>query len=125
MVEYCINHSDTRIVFAAPVHIPQLLKLAKSCPKLKALISLDSWGSLESKSARPGVSGEKALKAWGEEVGIQVLDLAEGEWRAGPHLVEVLLTLQCSQSRLLGRPTPSLTAVPSPLTWRRFVTPRA
>lgn len=28
VVEYCINHSDTRIIFAAPAHLPQLLKLS-------------------------------------------------------------------------------------------------
>lgn len=78
VVEYCINHSDTRIAFAAPSHIPQLLSLAKACPKLKVLVSVDSWASLKAKGARPGSSSEQALKAWGAEVGVQVLDIAEG-----------------------------------------------
>jgi long-chain acyl-CoA synthetase len=79
VVEYCINHSTTRIVFAQPSHIPQLLKLAKSCPKLKAIVSLDSWKSLGAKGARPGVTGEVALKAWAQELGVTLLDIEEGE----------------------------------------------
>lgn len=78
VVEYCINHSDTRIVFAAPSHLPQLLSLAKSCPKMKVLVSIDSWESLKSKATKPGSSSEQAYKAWGAEVGVQVLDIAEG-----------------------------------------------
>jgi long-chain acyl-CoA synthetase len=81
VVEYCINHSDTRIAFAAPSHLPQLLSLAKACPKLKVLVSVDTWASLQANGARPGSSSEQALKAWGAEVGVQVLDIAEGEFR--------------------------------------------
>lgn len=82
VVEYCINHSSTRVVFAQPNHIPALLKLVKSCPTLKCVVSVDSWDSLAMKGARPGVSGEAALKAWGAELGVRVLDIAEGQLRS-------------------------------------------
>jgi long-chain acyl-CoA synthetase len=40
-VEFCINHAEIPIIFAAPSHIPQLLTIADKCPSLKAIVSVD------------------------------------------------------------------------------------
>lgn len=79
-VEYCINHSECRVVFAASDHLPALLTLAGAkCSTMKVIVSLDSWRSIEAKGARPGVKSEGALKAWGAEKGIVVMDITECE----------------------------------------------
>ncbi|SGY39261.1 BQ5605_C003g02185 [Microbotryum silenes-dioicae] len=76
VVEYCINHAEVRVVIAASDHIPALLQLGtKACPGLKAIISMDTWSEIT--PSRPGASSEVALKAWGEQLGITVLDIEE------------------------------------------------
>ncbi|GAA5957390.1 hypothetical protein JCM21900_006885 [Sporobolomyces salmonicolor] len=79
VVEFIIGHAETPVVFANPAHIPALLTLAKKCPIIKAVVALDSWASLEAKGAKPGLDNGAALKAWGESVGVKVLDVAELE----------------------------------------------
>lgn len=77
VVEYCINHSSARVIFASPAHIPHLLKLAKACATIKVIVCMDSWADIEAQGARPGVKGGDVLRAWGKDVGVKVMDLAE------------------------------------------------
>lgn len=77
VVEYCINHSSARVIFASPAHIPHLLKLAKVCPTVKVIVCMDSWADIEAQGARPGVKSEELLRDWGKDVGVRVMDLAE------------------------------------------------
>ncbi|KAM0787287.1 hypothetical protein ACM66B_006520 [Microbotryomycetes sp. NB124-2] len=79
VVEYCINHSKTRIIFAASTHLPQLLKLTKSIPDVKVIVSVDTWDSIAAKSARPHSSTQQVYKEWGAQQGVVVLDIAEVE----------------------------------------------
>lgn len=77
-VEYCINHSETGVVFASSVHIPALLSLAgNKCGAMKVIVSMDSWASIAARGTRPGVQNEAVLKAWGAEKGVKVMDLVE------------------------------------------------
>ncbi|GAA6041632.1 hypothetical protein JCM8097_007780 [Rhodosporidiobolus ruineniae] len=79
-VQFIATHAETRVVFASSSHVPELLKLVKEIPSVKAVVSLDSWDELEGGAkARPGARGKDALKAWGESVGVKVLDLVELE----------------------------------------------
>ncbi|BGO99056.1 Long-chain-fatty-acid--CoA ligase 2 [Rhodotorula toruloides] len=88
-VEYIVNHAETRVVFANPYHIPDLLKLGKRIPSVKAIVSLDSWASIAAKGTRPGIQPAQAMKTWGESLGIRVLDLEEleqlGQANLAPH----------------------------------------
>lgn len=82
IVEYCINHSDTRLVMASAVHIPTLLTNATSYPGLKVIVSADTWESLEPlPKPKAGSVGDRknALKQWGKQLGILVLDILEVE----------------------------------------------
>lgn len=72
-----MNHSEVRVVFASPAHIPALLALAGACPTMKVIVSMDSWAAIEAKGTRPGVKSEQVLKAWGAEKGVKVMDIAE------------------------------------------------
>lgn len=77
VVEFCVNHSEVRVVFAAPAHIPALLTLAAVCPTLKAIVSVDSWAEIEARGTKPGVKSQVALKAWGKDRGVTVIDIDE------------------------------------------------
>ncbi|KPV78022.1 uncharacterized protein RHOBADRAFT_40569 [Rhodotorula graminis WP1] len=79
VVEFICNHAETRVVFANPVHIPDLLRLAPKLSSVKAIVSLDAWSALEGKGNRPGIQSGAAMKQWGGSVGITVLDLVELE----------------------------------------------
>jgi long-chain acyl-CoA synthetase len=79
VVEYIINHAECPVVFVGSVHVPAILSLIKKLPTVKAIVSLDSWTSISAQGSRPGVTGGDALKAWGESVGVQVLDIVERE----------------------------------------------
>jgi hypothetical protein len=78
VVSFCVGHSEVRVVFASPEHIPALLTLATTdeCKTLKVIISMDNWVDLE---GGRGVGKEGVLKKWGESVGVTVLDLSECE----------------------------------------------
>ncbi|KAG0140300.1 hypothetical protein CROQUDRAFT_674731 [Cronartium quercuum f. sp. fusiforme G11] len=82
VVEYCINHSDTRLVLASATHIPELLANATATPGLRVVVSADQWNELErlpnSKSPSRGTR-EGTLKRWGKQVGILVIDINELE----------------------------------------------
>ena len=88
-VEYIVNHSESRVIFANPAHIPDLLKLASKMPQVKAIVSLDSWSSIQAKNSRPGIQTAAAMTQWGDSVGIKVLDIVElealGEQHKTPH----------------------------------------
>ncbi|GAA5854979.1 hypothetical protein JCM8547_002331 [Rhodosporidiobolus lusitaniae] len=86
-VQFIANHAETRLVFSTSAHIPELLKLAKHLPTVKAIISLDPWDSIEAKTARPGARNTETLKAWGESVGVKVIDIVELEAIGAKHLV--------------------------------------
>lgn len=77
------------MIFANPAHIPDLLKLASKMPQVKAIISLDSWSSIQAKNSRPGIQTAAAMTQWGDSVGIKVLDIVElealGEQHKTPH----------------------------------------
>ncbi|KAK4053286.1 medium-chain fatty acid-CoA ligase faa2 [Microbotryomycetes sp. JL221] len=79
VVEYCINHSQTRIVFAAATHIPKLLKLAKQIPSVKAIVCVESWDSIAAKATRPHSSAEQTFKEWGASQDVAVYDITEIE----------------------------------------------
>ncbi|KAI0094019.1 acetyl-CoA synthetase-like protein [Irpex rosettiformis] len=64
-----INHVEMTLCALSPQHIPTLLKMASKIPTLKVLVSLDTI---------PGEE-KKILSAWGQSVGIKVLDLEEVE----------------------------------------------
>ena len=70
-----MNHSSTRVVFASPSHIPQLLAL--SCPSLKVIVSVDSWSDQQSRGTQNVADAESILKAWGLDKGITILDILE------------------------------------------------
>lgn len=76
-VEFIANHASTRVVFASSLHIPELLKLVKSVPSIKAVVSLDAWTDIEAKGVKPSAKSRDAFKAWGETVGVKVLDIVE------------------------------------------------
>ncbi|EGG06540.1 uncharacterized protein MELLADRAFT_116457 [Melampsora larici-populina 98AG31] len=99
IVEYCINHSDTRLVMASAVHIPNLLTNATAYPALKVIVSADPWDSLEPlPKPKSGSIGDRknALKQWGKQLDILVLDISELE--------------------AIGRENPSAHIPPSPST---------
>ncbi|GAA5949948.1 hypothetical protein JCM3765_007747 [Sporobolomyces pararoseus] len=79
VVEYIINHAECPVVFVGSVHVPAILSLIKKLPTLKAIVSLDSWSSITATGTRPGATSSSALKAWGDSVGVQVLDIVELE----------------------------------------------
>ncbi|KAH9817211.1 hypothetical protein DFH28DRAFT_1081430 [Melampsora americana] len=77
IVEYCINHSDTRLVMASAIHIPSLLTNAKGYPGLKVIVSVDQWDTLEPlPKPKLGSIGDRkeALKEWGKQLGILVFE---------------------------------------------------
>lgn len=55
VVEYICNHAETRVVFANPGHIPDLLRLAPKLPTVKAIVSLDAWSAIQAKGTKPGI----------------------------------------------------------------------
>ncbi|GAA6046539.1 hypothetical protein JCM3770_006199 [Rhodotorula araucariae] len=79
VVEFICNHAETRVVFANPGHIPDLLRLVPKLPSVKAIVSLDSFSAIQAKGAKPGIQSGDAMKKWGETLGVQVLDLVELE----------------------------------------------
>ena len=56
------------IIFVAVQHIPKLLKLSSKIPTLKIIVAMEPL-EFESKNI---------LAAWGDQVGIKVMDLSEG-----------------------------------------------
>jgi len=81
-VEFCTNHSECRVIFASPSHIPHLLNLADKCPLLKVIVSVDNWSDIDALHGGPivgALSKGKALTEWGASKGIRVLDMAEME----------------------------------------------
>jgi hypothetical protein len=40
-------------------------------PQVKAIISLDSWSSIQAKNSRPGIQTAAAMTQWGDSVGIR------------------------------------------------------
>lgn len=78
-VQFIIGHAEVSVVFSAPNHIPALLKLAKHCPTLKLIVSIESWDSYGAQGQLPTVKGEAVLKEWAEQAGVKLMDLAEGE----------------------------------------------
>ncbi|GAA6007560.1 medium-chain fatty acid-CoA ligase FAA2 [Rhodotorula paludigena] len=110
VVEFVLNHSETRIVCANSTHIPELLRLAPKTPSVKAIVSLDSWASIEAKGMRPGIQSSAAMKKWGETVGVQVLDIVElealGDNHPVPHRPPTpdMLAVICYTSGTTGNP---------------------
>ncbi|GAA5854999.1 hypothetical protein JCM8547_002340 [Rhodosporidiobolus lusitaniae] len=86
-VQFIANHAETRVVFAISRFIPELLKIVKYLPTVKAIISLDPWDSIEAKTARPRARNTETLKAWGESVGVKVIDIVELEAIGANHLI--------------------------------------
>ncbi|OAV97152.1 hypothetical protein PTTG_02762 [Puccinia triticina 1-1 BBBD Race 1] len=81
VVEYCINHSDTRLVVSSAAHIPDLLRNAHATPSLKVIVSADGWKSLQPVEPKTVSAGDqrRALKSWGEQLGIAIYDIEEIE----------------------------------------------
>lgn len=65
---HSINHTEMGVICVSSAHIPSLLKLASKLPTLKGIVSLE-----------PLLAEAKTiLSAWGEQVGIKVMELSEG-----------------------------------------------
>lgn len=81
VVEYCINHSDTRVVVASAAHIPDLLRNAHATPTMKIIISADRWQDLQPVQPKTVSAADQrtVLKSWGEQLGIGVYDMEEIE----------------------------------------------
>jgi long-chain acyl-CoA synthetase len=79
VVEYCINHSDTRVVVASAAHIPDLLRNAHATPTMKIIISADRWQDLQPVQPKTVSAADQrtVLKSWGEQLGIGVYDMEE------------------------------------------------
>ncbi|KAJ3551143.1 hypothetical protein NM688_g4894 [Phlebia brevispora] len=68
-VEFIINHTDMPLIFVTSQHIPKLLKISSKIPTLKIIVAMEPL-ELESKTI---------LAAWGEQVGVKIMDLPELE----------------------------------------------
>jgi len=79
VVEYIINHAECPVVFVGSVHVPAILELIQKLPTVKAVVSLDSWTSISAQGSQPGAKSGDVLKAWGQSVGVQVMDIVERE----------------------------------------------
>ncbi|KAI0705828.1 acetyl-CoA synthetase-like protein [Cytidiella melzeri] len=64
-----INHVDMTALFVAPQHIPSLLKMASKLPTLKCIVSMETLP----------VEAKNVLVAWGQTLGMKVMDLPEVE----------------------------------------------
>jgi long-chain acyl-CoA synthetase len=61
-------------VFASTNHLPDLLKIAKSCPTLKVVVSMDPLSATEL----------SVLQAWASSVDVEILTMPDLErWGAG------------------------------------------
>jgi len=81
-VEYCASHSECRVIFASPSHIPTLLSMSDKLPLLKAIVSVDKWEDIDMPNGGPTAGAlpkGNVLKAWGESKGILILDITELE----------------------------------------------
>lgn len=123
VVEYCVQHSEARVIFASSVHIATLLALSAACPTIKVIVNVDSWASTEARGTRPGAQNESVLKAWGAEKGVRVLDILERQSAAVPPKLHVLTLL--SQSRQLVRLTLISISLLAQRALPRSATPRA
>ncbi|KAH9851919.1 acetyl-CoA synthetase-like protein [Lenzites betulinus] len=96
----CINHAELTVVFAAPMHIPALLKLAPRCPRLKMVVAMEALDH----ETKP------VLAAWGTTVGVQVKDIAELEEFGRANLRDVItptskqIVTICYTSGTTGQP---------------------
>lgn len=77
VVEYCINHAETQVVFASSVHLPALLRLHKQCPGMRVLVSVDRWDDIEARKTQPSPKTRDLLKKWASDLGILMLDIDE------------------------------------------------
>ncbi|KAH9464397.1 hypothetical protein Pst134EB_003924 [Puccinia striiformis f. sp. tritici] len=81
VVEYCINHSETRLVVSSACHIPDLLRNVHATPTLKVIISADRWQDLQPLEPKTVSASDqrRVLKSWGEQLGISIYDIEEIE----------------------------------------------
>ena len=68
----------------SPQHIPTLLKMASKIPTLKVLVAMEAIPEEE----------KKILTAWGQSVGIKVLDLEDGR-------LHIILNLYCDETHCI------------------------
>lgn len=74
-VEYVVNHSELEIVVCSGDHIADLLKIREKLPKLRAIISLDSFD--DGAKVAPGTVSKGAIvKAWAQEKNVFLTDMA-------------------------------------------------
>ncbi|KAH9849968.1 acetyl-CoA synthetase-like protein [Lenzites betulinus] len=98
--EFIINHAELTVVFAAPVHIPALLKLAPRCPRLKMVVAIEALTD-ETKAI---------MSAWGTTIGVQVKEIAELEAFGRANLRDVItptsdqIATICYTSGTTGQP---------------------
>lgn len=69
VVEYIINHTEMTVVAVSPAHVSTVLKLAGKVPTLKVIVAM----------APLSAEAKQIYHAWGEQVGIKVMDLHELE----------------------------------------------
>ncbi|KAH9854117.1 acetyl-CoA synthetase-like protein [Lenzites betulinus] len=98
--EFIINHAELTVIFAAPMHIPSLIKLIPNCPTLKMIVAIEVL-TPETKSV---------LCQWGETFGVQVKDIAEVEEFGRANLIDVItptpqqIATICYTSGTTGQP---------------------
>lgn len=91
-VEYCIQHSECRVVFATQPHIPDLIRLAAKCSSMKAIVAIDPFDDAGAGNGNPNlVKGGSVLKQWANAAGLELYDWTEC----------ALLTLSSSHTRRL------------------------
>lgn len=66
-VEFILNHSEISVVFCSGDRIGNFIEISKKCPKLKYLISLESFEKSENQKTC------EILKRWGRDRGIIIL----------------------------------------------------
>jgi long-chain acyl-CoA synthetase len=69
-LEFILNHAEISVTFCSGDRIPNLLKIAHKCPKLKYIISFEELGGDES-----AISG--VLRGWASNCGIRIVSWGE------------------------------------------------
>ncbi|KAJ2031679.1 medium-chain fatty acid-CoA ligase faa2 [Coemansia sp. S100] len=77
-IEYIVNHAEIEILVCSLDKVPKLLKLREKLPKLKAIVSMDSFAPQTPDETLPSpfnTSSVTVLKQWADASGIALYDL--------------------------------------------------
>ncbi len=100
-LEFIINHAEINVVFCSGDRIPNLLQIAKKCPTMKHIISLDNFNE---------TSASNILNSWAYDYDVKLHDFSSiralGRERAVPHRPprETDLCAICYTSGTTGNP---------------------